>query len=160
MATHSSVLAWRILGMGEPGGLLSMGSHRVGHDWSDLARINIVNKLPLFSFWDFSNWDCFFQLSPMVHVYFLPPLPILLFPLFSSEWIISSDLFLTSQGFFLLLDQVCCCSLGHFFTLFPVVSKLQNFCLLLFYNFYLSVKYLILCVYQLLDFGLSFWVFL
>ena len=32
MATHSSVLAWRILGMGEPGGLLSMGSHRVGHD--------------------------------------------------------------------------------------------------------------------------------
>ena len=37
MATHSSVLTWRILGTGEPGGLLSMGSHRVGHDWSDLA---------------------------------------------------------------------------------------------------------------------------
>ena len=37
MATHSSVLAWRISGTGEPGGLLSMGSHRVGHDWSDLA---------------------------------------------------------------------------------------------------------------------------
>ena len=37
MATHSSVLAWRIPGMGEPGGLLSTGSHRVGHDWSDLA---------------------------------------------------------------------------------------------------------------------------
>ena len=32
MATHSSVLAWRIPGMGEPGGLLSMGSYRVGHD--------------------------------------------------------------------------------------------------------------------------------
>ena len=32
MATHSSVLAWRIPGMGEPGRLLSMGSHRVGHD--------------------------------------------------------------------------------------------------------------------------------
>ena len=32
MATHSSVLAWRIPGSGEPGGLLSMGSHRVGHD--------------------------------------------------------------------------------------------------------------------------------
>ena len=32
MATHSRVLAWRIPGMGEPGGLLSMGSHRVGHD--------------------------------------------------------------------------------------------------------------------------------
>ena len=37
MATHSSVLAWRIPGMGEPGGLPSMGSHRDGHDWSDLA---------------------------------------------------------------------------------------------------------------------------
>ena len=32
MATHSSVLAWRILGTGEPGGLPSMGLHRVGHD--------------------------------------------------------------------------------------------------------------------------------
>ena len=32
MATHSSVLAWRTPGMGEPGGLLSMGLHRVGHD--------------------------------------------------------------------------------------------------------------------------------
>ena len=37
MATYSSVLAWRIPGMGEPGGLPSMGSHRVRHDWSDLA---------------------------------------------------------------------------------------------------------------------------
>ena len=37
MATHSSVLAWRIPGTGEPGGLQSMGSHRVGHDWRDLA---------------------------------------------------------------------------------------------------------------------------
>ena len=37
MATHSNVLAWRIPGMAEPGGLPSMGSHRVGHDWSDLA---------------------------------------------------------------------------------------------------------------------------
>ena len=37
MATHSSVLAWRIPGTGEPVGLPSMGSHRVGHDWSNLA---------------------------------------------------------------------------------------------------------------------------
>ena len=40
MATHSSVLAWRIPGTGEPGGLPSMGLHRVGHDWSDLAAAN------------------------------------------------------------------------------------------------------------------------
>ena len=37
MATHSSVLAWRIPGTGDPGGLLSMGLHRVRHDWSDWA---------------------------------------------------------------------------------------------------------------------------
>ena len=37
MATHSSVLAWRIPGTGEPSGLPSMGSHRVGHDRSNLA---------------------------------------------------------------------------------------------------------------------------
>ena len=37
MATHSSVLAWRIPGTGQPGGLPSMGSHRVRHDWSNLA---------------------------------------------------------------------------------------------------------------------------
>ena len=37
METHSSVLAWRIPGTREPGGLPSMGSHRVGQDWSDLA---------------------------------------------------------------------------------------------------------------------------
>ena len=39
MAIHSSVLAWRIPGTGEPGGLLSMGLHRVGHYWSDLAAV-------------------------------------------------------------------------------------------------------------------------
>ena len=37
MATHSSVLAWRIPGTGEPCALPSVGSHRVRHDWSDLA---------------------------------------------------------------------------------------------------------------------------
>ena len=37
MATHSSILAWRIPWTEEPGGLLSMGLHEVGHDWSDLA---------------------------------------------------------------------------------------------------------------------------
>ena len=37
MATHFSVLAWIIPGTGEPSGLLSIGSHRVRHDWSDLG---------------------------------------------------------------------------------------------------------------------------
>ena len=43
MATHSSVLAWRIPGTEEPGRLLSMGSHRVGHDWHDLAAAAALN---------------------------------------------------------------------------------------------------------------------
>ena len=42
MATHSSVLAWRIPGTGEPGRLPSMGSHRVGHNWIDLAAAAAV----------------------------------------------------------------------------------------------------------------------
>ena len=44
MATHFSVLAWRISGMGEPGGLPSIGSHRVRHDWSDLAAADHRKK--------------------------------------------------------------------------------------------------------------------
>ena len=44
MATHSSVLAWRIPGTGEPGGLPSVGSHRVGHDLSDLAAAAAEKK--------------------------------------------------------------------------------------------------------------------
>ena len=43
MATHSSILAWRIPGTEEPGGLLSMGLHRVRHDWCDLAEVAAVN---------------------------------------------------------------------------------------------------------------------
>ena len=45
MATRSSVLAWRIPGTGETGGLPSMGSHRVGHDWSDLAAQFYIRSL-------------------------------------------------------------------------------------------------------------------
>ena len=44
MATHSSVLAWRIPWTEEPGGLQSMGSHRVGHDGSDLACMHALEK--------------------------------------------------------------------------------------------------------------------
>ena len=49
MATHSSVLDWRIPGMGEPGGLPSMGSHRIGHDWSDLAAAAAYLNCPVVS---------------------------------------------------------------------------------------------------------------
>ena len=51
MATHSSVLAWRIPETGEPGGLPSMGSHRVGPDWSDLAAAVAAILLWHITFW-------------------------------------------------------------------------------------------------------------
>ena len=67
MATHSSVLAWRIPGTGEPGGLPSMGSRRVRHDWSDLAAAAVPVRHcgwgtpgPAFcsspSLWSFRGW--------------------------------------------------------------------------------------------------------
>ena len=45
METHSSVLAWRIPGTGEPGGLPSRGLHRVGHNLSDLAAAKLLWKI-------------------------------------------------------------------------------------------------------------------
>ena len=62
MATHSSVLAWRIPGTGEPGGLPSMGSHRVGHDWIDLAAAaaaagNSDNNVYLHVSEELHTWD-------------------------------------------------------------------------------------------------------
>ena len=56
MATHSSVPAWRISGMGEPSGLPSMGSRRVGHNWSDLAAAAAAAITPLFSSFSLCNW--------------------------------------------------------------------------------------------------------
>ena len=52
MATHSSVLAWRIPGTEEPGGLPSMGSQRVGHNWSDLAAAAVGPSTSLFTYLD------------------------------------------------------------------------------------------------------------
>ena len=61
MATHSSSLAWRIPGTGEPGGLPSMGSHGVGHDLSDLAAaaavILIGNTEMVQLGWDLNLWS-------------------------------------------------------------------------------------------------------
>ena len=64
MATHSSVLAWRIPGTGEPGELPSMGSHRVGHDSSDLAVTAAYNSLVIMKL----HFDCFFIKSVCIIV--------------------------------------------------------------------------------------------
>ena len=74
MATHSSVLAWRIPSTGEPGGLPSMGSHRVGQDWSNLAAAAAADhfsvvwvfkcvSIKLFMMFSFSKYY-FCRLSP------------------------------------------------------------------------------------------------
>ena len=60
MPTHSSVLAWRIPGTGEPGGLPSMGSHRVRHDCSDsaaaaAAKLILLDSLSFISVLSFSS---------------------------------------------------------------------------------------------------------
>ena len=55
MATHSSILAWRIPGTEEPGGLPSMGSHRVRHDWCDLAAAAAVQSTPWNVAWVISD---------------------------------------------------------------------------------------------------------
>ena len=79
MATHSNVLAWRIPGMAEPGGLLSMGAHSVGQDWSDLAAAAAKSSLTLFPLfphlfpmkrWDQMPWSSFSEcwaLSQLFH---------------------------------------------------------------------------------------------
>ena len=70
MATHSSILAWRIPGMGEPGGLPSMGLHRVGHDWNDLAAAAAAAAYILkfsYSFW--MLYSIFF-FHPVFSLYF------------------------------------------------------------------------------------------
>ena len=60
MATHSSVLAWRIPGKGEPGGLPSMGSHRVGHDWS-VNKFVAAGGIMMTSY--FINWCVIFSVA-------------------------------------------------------------------------------------------------
>ena len=66
MATHPSVLAWRIPGMGEPGGLPSLGSHRVRHDWSNLAAAAAVlgTTAPLLSTLHLHRYCQAISLSP------------------------------------------------------------------------------------------------
>ena len=71
MATHSSVLAWRIPGTGEPGGLPSMGSHRVGHDWSDLAAAAGHSSPPTPNFFIDFLFFLFFE-ALFLFIYFWP----------------------------------------------------------------------------------------
>ena len=99
MATHSSVLAWRIPGTGKPGGLPSMGLHRVGHDWSDLAaaepwRPFLVEPICFFVLLPLSHPFCFSTCHPLLQI----PVYVCLSPLLGYEFLESRNLF-----FFMLL---------------------------------------------------------
>ena len=85
MATHSSVLAWRIPGTGKPGGLPSTGSHRVGHDWSDLAAAAAAVVAP-------TCWlhRCFVPLPFRTSVYLSEKSVIGLLRVWKSKFIISA----------------------------------------------------------------------
>ena len=71
MATHSSVLAWRIPGTGEPGGLPFMGSHRVGHDWNDLAvaAVELSVKCSQSLTFFFFNFYWYLRIFPNYQIY-------------------------------------------------------------------------------------------
>ena len=105
MATHSSVLAWRIPGTGEPGGLPSMGSHRVGYARSDLAAAAayLMGIFPLHFLLPWSGCD-------------VPPLPLLSvavaipFQRVTSEGLVSSQLLL----FFFYLKTGMLPHINHF----------------------------------------------
>ena len=94
MATHSSVLAWRIPGTGEHGGLPSMGSHRVRHDWSDLAAASASSSQAglLQLYWELSYSHVFIYAggpllscdphTPQLGDIFFPKLPSMPSPLY------------------------------------------------------------------------------
>ena len=71
MAIHSSVLAWRIPGTAEPGGLPSMGSYRVGHDWSDLAAAATGLYWFIFFNWSIADLQCCvsFRCTKVIQLY-------------------------------------------------------------------------------------------
>ena len=114
MATHSIVLAWRIPGTGEPGGLPSLGSHRVGHNWSDLAAYNLGKKVlssNLSAFLQRQSFSsfcfCFFKLVLLAFIAIYLNNLFLLF----SAWVFNSFGDLVFSGFCVVIFL---CSFPHF----------------------------------------------
>ena len=98
-----SVLTWRIPGMGESGGLLSMGTHRVGHDWSDLAQQVVPRLLSLLNCLHFSQPRC--RLCNQIAFRSSPPLYILwsLMASYSFFWLV----LLSPKNIISVSFQVC-----------------------------------------------------
>ena len=140
MATYSSVLTWRIPGTGEPGGLLSMGSHRVGHDWSDLAAAAAA----VWQMWDgISFWFWFAFSWWLVNLYifsfvFCPFVclvwknvslgPLLLFKLSSFFLILCEFLCILDVNALsnILLADIFSHSIGYFIVLLLISFSIQK----------------------------------
>ena len=119
MATHSSVLAWRIPGTGEPCGLPSMGSHRVGHDWSNLAAAAATESSGCFQ-WHWSFLTTIFEM--LLSFMFLNISPNFLnFPLMNT---------FLNLFFYLFLKFCCYLAVQTKFLFF--LHDLQNFLELIF----------------------------
>ena len=118
MATHSSVLAWRIPGTAGPGGLPSMGSHRVGHDWSDLAAAaaNLTEgkeaqktpwnyKGPTYSvlFITAETFLCMWTIPYIIGQFLYPALTLPKFMVLADNYIAKENFNLRRQGYFSFL---------------------------------------------------------
>ena len=107
MATHSSVLAWRIPGTGEPDGLPFMESHRVGHNWSDLAAAAIKNKCYLL----FYFWKNLWKIITLILVFginYLWCCLVIGFPLWNIFWLLTKSLYMLEvySDFLFLFEAV------------------------------------------------------
>ena len=114
MATHSSVLAWRIPGTGEPGELPSLGSHRVGHDWSDLAAWSqCITRLHSLRAWSgserFSTSILVFTRDPKASPSKNSLLPFSWYA-FPAQYFLES----ASSGFLYPLTHICCILLSFY----------------------------------------------
>ena len=132
MAPHSSALAWRISWTEEPGGLLSMGSHRVGHDWSDLAAAAAALQCTgMHCLWHRLNEELQtfnYRPNPAYHLFLRTPrtkngfwfcfvflIFIYLFGCIGSQlWHMGSSLhyagyFVVAHGIFVALCRIFCC---------------------------------------------------
>ena len=131
MATHSSVLSWRIPGTGEPDGLPCMGLHRVGHDWSDLAAAATART------YDVEHHSYAYLSSSHTHVSALVRclfrafahmlIRLIIFLLLS----FMGSLYIFDNGYQICLLQIFLCSLWLLFSLswliFNFVSSDHNF---------------------------------
>ena len=99
MATHSSIIAWKIPWTEEPGGLQSIGLHRVTHDWSSLARTHphcwALYSVPLICFSILSAISCYLDYCSFI-----------LLSIFSSLWVMFSCFFTCLVTFYSIIDIV------------------------------------------------------